>query len=325
MLALAHGAGLTVVASGLPSWLSARSALPCERAALRREAPGPLQLVSVRPIQAGESVLELRADACLTASAAYADREIGRDLLTMANKAGPGFQTVALAAYLAVERVRCFEAESWYAGSAAEQVGVEDARRPSAWAPLTSAHWEAETLQPSTVDRELLPLVQQGIELVTPIVELAARRAWIPGARPPQPLPFSDAWQRASSATGGAAWSRTELYEVLSAAFARVLSHQWAAPPAHFAASSGWTLGEPAERWGYGASSPDGPALLPLLEVLAPPAGRARGARGSLAQSNVALGVPPKPEQGNAGEGVCVRCVATRRVEPGERLLAAAA
>ena len=30
---------------------------------------------------------------------------------------------------------------------------------------------------------------------------------------------------------------------VLSAAFARVLSHQWAAPPAHFAASSGWTLG----------------------------------------------------------------------------------
>ena len=37
---------------------------------------------------------------------------------------------------------------------------------------------------------------------------------------------------------------------------------------------------------------------------------------------NVRVGVPPKPAAGNRGEGVSVRCVAARRIEEGERLVA---
>ena len=33
------------------------------------------------------------------------------------------------------------------------------------------------------------------------------------------------------------------------------------------------------------------------------------------------LGVPPRPAVGSLGEGVCVRCVAARRIERGERLV----
>ena len=54
-----------------------------------------------------------------------ADREMGRDLQEIAAQVGPGFDTVALATLCAVERVRGFEAETWYAGStAAEQAAA---------------------------------------------------------------------------------------------------------------------------------------------------------------------------------------------------------
>ena len=39
-------------------------------------------------------------------------------------------------------------------------------------------------------------------------------------------------------------------------------------------------------------------------------------------QGNVVVGVPPRPAVGSLGEGVCVRCVASRRIEKGERLVA---
>jgi hypothetical protein len=82
-------------------------------------------LFAARSIKAGETLLELRSGACLTARAAYADREMGRDLQEIAAKVGSGFDTVALATLCAVERVRGFEAETWYAGSsAAEQAAA---------------------------------------------------------------------------------------------------------------------------------------------------------------------------------------------------------
>ena len=84
------------------------------------------QPLAARSAEAGETLLELRSGACLTARAAYADREMGRDLQDIAAQVGPGFDTVALAAFCAAERVRGFEAESWYAGSsAAEQVRAQ--------------------------------------------------------------------------------------------------------------------------------------------------------------------------------------------------------
>ena len=86
-------------------------------------APG--DALAARSVEAGETLLELRSGACLTARAAYSDREMGRDLQEIAAQVGPGFDTVALATLCAVERVRGFEAETWYAGStAAEQAAA---------------------------------------------------------------------------------------------------------------------------------------------------------------------------------------------------------
>ena len=103
--------------------------------------------------------------------------------------------------------------------------------------------------------------------------------------------------------------------EALSAAFALVLARQWSEPPPEI--SDDGTLpplaadAPPAPRWGYAEGSPEGPALLPpIVGVLLPGGGGSSG--------NAALGVPARPALGSRGEGVCLRCVATRRIEPGE-------
>ena len=104
-------------ALGLAEWLSTRSVGFGSNVVL---ASGDLPLAA-RSVEVGETLLELRSGACLTARAAYADREMGRDLQDIAAQVGPGFDTVALAAFCAAERVRGFEAESWYAGSSAAE------------------------------------------------------------------------------------------------------------------------------------------------------------------------------------------------------------
>ena len=310
----------STVTSPLGSWLSTRAVGIGSRVVVEGD-----RLVATKAAQRGDTLLELRADACLTAAAAYADREMGRDLQLIAARVGPGFETVALAAYLAAERVRGFNAESWYAGSAAEQVGSDGLQRASTWSPLTSAHWQAEMLRPSTIDAELVPLVTQGFDLVYPIVELAARRAWVPGAAPAPPM-FSDAWVRAATTDDSEGWTTAELSETLTQAFGLVLAHQWPEPPPFFSDGGGPELtSEAAPRWGYADASPVGPALLPPLDGLFV-ARSDEGADDSSKEKdagNTAVGVPQAPEAGSLGDGVCVRCVATRAVEAGETLLVA--
>lgn len=165
--------------------------------------------------------------------------------------------------------------------------------------------------------------------LVMPLVELAARRAWVPGKMDGASSQLSDPWERAAT-DDGAGWSRAELDEVLTAAFGLVLARQWTAPPPEFAPAGGGAAlalasGDVPARWGFGDGSPEGPALLPPLAGLLEPeaAGAAEGeaaAEGG-GGGNVVLGVPPRPAVGSLGEGVCVRCVAARRIERGERLV----
>jgi len=298
----------------LSEWLSTRAIGFDSRVALSGN-----QVVALKPADEGDTLLELNAGACLTARAAYADREMGRDLQSIATRVGPGFDTVALAAFLAAERVRNFEAETWYAG-AGDARGRDVSQRASAWSPLTSAHLAAEALQPSAIDPDLVPLVQQGINLVIPIIELAARRAWVPGAAPSAPM-FSDEWVRAAVSDDSAGWSRRDLEGVLTTSFARVLACQRSSPPPYFALGSGGSelSDEIPERWGYSDDAPEGAALLPPLEGLFVPVSEL--AEDESADANVAIGVPPKPAAGSLGEGVCVRCVATRPIESGETLL----
>ena len=101
----------------LTEWLSTHSVGIGSNVVL---APGDSPLAA-RSFEAGETLLELRSGACLTARAAYADRELGRDLQDIAAQVGPGFDTVALATLCAAERVRGFQAEAWYAGSSAAE------------------------------------------------------------------------------------------------------------------------------------------------------------------------------------------------------------
>ena len=114
--------------------------------------------LAARSVEAGETLLELRSGACLTARAAYADREMGRDLQEIAAQVGPGFDTVALATLCAVERVRGFEAETWYAGStAAEQAA---APRTMHKEPCTST--AVGTYAPCTLRRGAMSLAPRG-------------------------------------------------------------------------------------------------------------------------------------------------------------------
>ena len=151
----------------LAGWLSARSTGLGDATTLSTD----LKLRTLRPISPGETLLEIRSGGLLTPAVAYADREFGRDISSYAAQLGVGFGSVALATYLTAERVRGFGAATWFAGSSAETGGSI-----SASSTLRSqCHW---SLKAPVVDPDVRPLVTRGIELVLPLCELAARRAW---------------------------------------------------------------------------------------------------------------------------------------------------
>ena len=161
-----------------------------------------------------------------------------------------------------------------------------------------------------------------------PLVELAARRAWVPGKMDGARSQLADPWERAAT-DDGAGWSRAELEALLTAAFGLVLARQWSAPPPEFAPGGGAALARalgdvPALRWGFADGAPEGAALLPPLAGLLEmePAGASEGEAVAAPEGNVVVGVPPRPAAGSLGEGVCVRCVAARRIEAGESLVA---
>ena len=60
--------------------------------------------LAARSVEAGETLLELRSGACLTARAAYADREMGRDLQEIAAQNSPRKLARVLAAMLTAQR-----------------------------------------------------------------------------------------------------------------------------------------------------------------------------------------------------------------------------
>lgn len=71
---------------------------------------GQLSVVTAKPVTAGQTLFEIPDDLLLTERAAYADPDVGRPLRDMVTKRGAGkgggFDTFAVAALLAAERVR---------------------------------------------------------------------------------------------------------------------------------------------------------------------------------------------------------------------------
>ncbi len=272
-----------------------------------------LALTARETLPLGATLLELRPSAILTPAAAYADREFGTDLRQCAARVGPGFGSVALAALLAAERVRGFMSESWYAGSTG-------ALSASPWSALTYALWRAEEAAPSPIEPELEPIVEQGVSLIYPIVELASRRSWSglrPGAAPgvafdgtPPPSFGSDEWFRAGEVDDAEGLSGTQLRQLIADAFGLVLGRQCVEPPLEDGDA------EAAQRWGWADAAPSGPALLPPIAGVFCAEPRAAGA--ARAEPNAALRVPRRPAVGNRDEDVAVRCVATRALREGE-------
>jgi hypothetical protein len=274
----------------LSSWLATRSTLG-EVASLTSD----LCLITTRPVEAGEVILDLRKEALVTPDVVYADREFGRELSTFATRYGPGFGSVALATFFAVERIRGFQAGTWFAGSAAETGNSIGA---SEYSPLSGGHWSLDCSGEKEVSQELRPIIAQGMELVLPICELAARRAWS----------SNQLWSEGNEVIQ---WSRDGLLEVLETSFTIVLSRQWPEPPPYL--GKGAEAASAPSAWGFGTGSPTGPAVLPPIRNVF------HAHKDEMLQErNAAIGLPPPPKMGNLGEGVSARCVALQRIDQGE-------
>ena len=282
-----------VAAAAVGEWLASRSTGFDSGLALATNDAGGIGVTALRPFDEGETLFELLHTSLLTPEAAYADREVGRDLQAYADRFGPGFGTVALSAFVALERVRNFQGATWFAGSSGAAAASE-------WSPITRTHWELEAARPSRIrDPDLVRAVTQGTQLVLPHIELAARRA------------------TPTDGEGGEGWSQSEVRAAVETAFGLVLSRQFARPPARLTAVP--PAADPEDddddeaRWGFETGAPCGPALLlPLDGVLLATDAEA---------ANAALGLPPRPRLGNLGAGVGLRCVATRPIDTGEALL----
>ena len=275
-------------------------------------------LRTVRDVAAGEPLLAWDESCCLTARNACVDTDLGPMLRELAPRTGPGFETVALGAFLAAERVRNFRVRV----GLSEAVASRGQLVPSEWSELAGAMWAMDS---PPVTAELEPLIVQAVDLLLPSLDLVARRSWSavdnpvaprkqPGAAAepePEPAAFSAAWVRARQFDDAEGWSRYELRELLAGGLARVLAYQ-RFPPALIA--DGAAAGEPSARWGWVESAPTGPALLPLVDALT-------GAAPS-EEANAVLGCPSRPEVGVRDAGVCLKCVAARDLAAGERVVA---
>ena len=255
--------------------------------------------------QRGRRALRARAGAVLTPAAVYSDREVGSELAKYARR-----DRTRLRRRRALDVCRAGARAQFPAGigrplrrprRAAGAVDVEPATTAE------SSHWTLETAEPSQIDPELEPIVEQGITLALPLVDQAARRAYMVRQQARSKPEFaSQEWVERQMTDDGEGFSQGDLIEILRSSFALVLSRRWESPPPFFGDSD-----EPAPRWGWEAQfAPEGPALLPTID------GVLLGSSGGA--GNAACGVPPAPQAGSLGAGVCIQARATRPIAEGE-------
>lgn len=221
---------------------------------------------------------------------------------------------MSLAAILAAERVRAFRV--------VQQRGQEFSGRviPSRYGAFARAQW-AGASSSNDIPSELAPLVRKGTELLVPLLDLAARRAWSGpslDAAAAAAVGADDATWRALLGDGDAeAWPRARLEQLALEAFALVLDEQRTPPPYLLQTTEGGFSGPANEaeapvHWALEERH----ALLPLVDRVLAYDDK------DDCEHNCVLGSPPPPTVGNLGVGECLWCVALTRLEPGDTLRA---
>ncbi|KAL1504350.1 hypothetical protein AB1Y20_010756 [Prymnesium parvum] len=296
----------------LDAWLLRRGCSFSDRTQLAR-TDGTWTLTALSPLPPRHALLQLHEAALLSASAAFADRELGEALRAMAARLGPGSDTLALAALLAADRLRSFRAAAWFAGSRAAAAAGAPHAPLSPHAPLTRALWARAARRAPAVPPELAPLVGKGVALLHAELSLAARRAWAPGEANGGAAAaelFDDGWEEERLAAGRS-WGRAEVEEVLWDAFALVLDAQVVVPPRLFARGEARLTDERSPRWGWWEGAHTGAVLLPPIDGVFV---------GDAGEPNAEIGAPPRPLAGNLGEGIVCRCVALKEMDAGTRV-----
>lgn len=303
----------------LREWLSvadrcSSTAATVEIASLQQDSSqrSSCMVVAVRDVSPGEVLFRLTKNAIW--SNAYFDRDIGPNLKSLAARAGPGFGTVSLAGGLAAEKVRRFRSREGL-GVAPESAGFTV---PSKWGAFARYLWNTQT---ADIDESLADVISQGVNLLVPLLDVAARRYWTADAadEPEDSVPEEE-WTRKALLDDGAprSWSRSDLENVAMDSMGLVLEQAKYPPPFLLDGTVGSlvpapfvdTKTDPPETWPTG----EGLAFVPLVDGLFQTTGESKG------ELNAVLGSPPRTRHG--GEDDCLWCVASRKINAGEQVIA---
>jgi hypothetical protein len=272
-----------------------------------------IKVVTTREVSAGEVIFKLTKNAIW--SEAYGDRDIGPKLKDYAVKAGPGFGTVSLAGGLAAEKVRRFRSREGL-GVAPESAGFTVPSKNGAFARYL---WSYHNTCTTSFDESLVHIVTQGVNLLVPLLDVAARRYWsAEKADEPEASVLEEEWTRKALLQDGAprSWSRSDLENVAMDSMKLVLDRT-RYPPRYLLDGTGSlvpepfvdTNSDPPETWPSGETL----AFVPLVDGLFQTAK-------SKDESNAVLGSPPRNRHGGAED--CLWCVATCKINIGEQVYA---
>ena len=284
---------------------------------------GKLALITAKDVPAGATLFEIPDRLILTADAAYADGDVGRDLKILATRQraassapagdGDGFDTFAIAAELAVERVRSGRLRGRLRRQdGGLQVGLINFSRDGQKGKLLP-QWEVEggkKLQSNRpfspfiaslpwpdadecfVEPERAAAVEQGSALIGRMIEPAARNAWM----------------KSSQAEGGLAQSTSDEDPTCRAAEALLLAMELTLEPPPL-------IGEPESARRWGGRVRNGPAICPLVNLVMPSEEIVDAAR-EQGRINAQLG---RPSSGNVD--AAIRCVASVDLPAGTLIL----
>ena len=306
-------------ANRLMLWLEDKGCSMENIIVVQQKGSNKLALVTSQPVKAGDTLFEVPDSAVITSEAAFADPDVGRDLRIMAAKLQTtddrkGFETFALGAMLAAERVRRgairgtlrrqdgglqvgllnFDRD----GTKGELLPDWQVAKPKTlqtnrpYSPYINALDWPEEEEECRVAPERARAVEEGSKLIAGMIEPAARNAWMKNTQ----------GVGLAQATSIEDCSCSAMHGLLLA-----IETQLDPPP---------PLGNPsgAKRWGGAVR--DGPALCPLCDLVLPPEDAEVDELRESGAFNALLG---RPSTGRVD--VAIRCVAAADLPAGAVIL----